>query len=192
MDMIKTKLYLDFDGVIVDTVAAIVSCYNEDYRYYKKFREINPSEIDTYGFTELELASKHYVDHLFNRPRLFERLQFMDNAEEALNILKDKYEIGIVSLGYNPNLVAKQIWVKEHMPYVKPENIHLVNMKKHHDKSHLDLSDGIFLDDSSQILQNTNAKRKYLFGDIYSWNKDWSGDRLHNWYEVLAELALPD
>lgn len=192
MNPIKSKLYLDFDGVIVDTVAAIVSCYNEDYRYYKKFREIHPSEIDTYGFHELELASKHYVDHLFNRPRLFERLQFMDNAEEVLNILKENYEICIVSLTYSPNARLKEEWIEKHMPYVNPENIHLVNMKKYHDKSHINMSDGTFLDDSSRILRNTNAKRKYLFGDVYSWNSDWDGDRLHNWYEVLAELALPD
>lgn len=190
MNLIKSKLYLDFDNTIVDSIGAICSCYNEDFRYYKKFVPVNPCDVDTYDFKELTLASKHYVDHLFNRPRFFERLQFLENAEEALEILKDRYDIYIVSLGYNPNIRQKEIWIKEHMPYVK--GMYLINMKKHVDKSHIDLSDGIFIDDSARVLSNTNAKKKYLFGDFYSWNKEWSGDRLHNWYEVLAELALPD
>ena len=192
MALIKTKLFLDFDNTIVDTTSAIVSCYNEDYRYYKKFIPINPCDVETYDFEELTLASKHYVDHLFNRPRFFERLQFMDNAEEALNILKDRYEIHIVSMAFRPNSIGKQLWISQHLPFIQKENIHIVNLKKYMDKSCVDMSNGIHIDDSTTMLKSSNAKIKYVFGDICSYNQDWNSGRLHNWYEVLAELVLPD
>ena len=40
----------------------------------------------------------------------------MDNAKEALNILKENYEIVIVSMGIKPNLFGKEIWIKDNLP----------------------------------------------------------------------------
>lgn len=27
-----------------------------------------------------------------------------------------------------------------------------------------------------------------LFGEIYSWNKEWTGKRMNNWYEIQQYL----
>ena len=74
----------------------------------------------------------------------------------------------------------------------KDENLGLemigVNLKKHKDKSHIDMSNGFFLDDSSKNVITSNAKYKAVFGDIYPWNQDWNGLRLLNWTDVLRYL----
>lgn len=35
------NLFLDFDGVIVNTIKAVVGLYNEDYCFYDNFEFIN-------------------------------------------------------------------------------------------------------------------------------------------------------
>ena len=173
-------LYLDFDCTIVNTIKAIVSLYNEDFKYYKNFKYINWIDIDTWNFTKCNCASAEYINTYFNQQRFFDGLEYMDNAEEVLNRLKDKYRIVVISMGYSPNLRAKDIWIKEHMPYAEYIG---VNFKEHDDKSHIDVSDGIYVDDNMKNL-NTNAIENICFGDLYEWNKCWNGKRCFNWTDL--------
>lgn len=184
----KSRLILDFDNTIVDSIEAVVSIYNDDFKYFPDFVPINPCDINTYKFKELMLATPAYINSLWNQPRFFERLQYLDNAQEVLPILADEYDIEIATLGYPPNLHGKEIWIRENMSYVK--TIHLINMKQYKDKSHIDMSGAIFLDDNAEMLTTSNADTKIAFGDVYEWNREWSGNRYFNWYEVLAGLTF--
>lgn len=184
--MSKPKLILDFDGTIVWSISSIVECYNEDFQYYKEYIPINACDINTYEFKELKLADRNYIDWLWGTPRFFNKLIFMDNAEEILQILKAKFEIYVATKGRQPNLKGKKIWINEHMPYVK--GLYLIDTNKFCDKSHIDMAYAIFVDDESVTLRNTNAKHKILFGEVYEWNKDWEHKRCYNWYEMLSEL----
>lgn len=186
----KQRLILDFDGVIANSMKAICDTYNEDFRYYKDFKPVDWCNVQTWTFDELKLATKKYISHLWNQPRFFERLEFMDNAEETLDILKNEYDIEIVSMAFTPNGRGKKIWIQERMPYVK--HIEIVNMREYIDKSHIDMSNAVFVDDTSRNLLSSNAKKKILFGDVYDWNIDWTETRCYNWYEMLAELVLHD
>ena len=58
----KQRIICDMDGVLTDSVAAVVSCYNEDFQFYSDFKEIRSCDIHTYDFQELALASKEYVE----------------------------------------------------------------------------------------------------------------------------------
>ena len=53
--MKKPKLYLDFDqrdGVITNSIDAIVSLYNDDFQAYPDFHHIMPEDIRTWNFLE--------------------------------------------------------------------------------------------------------------------------------------------
>lgn len=182
--MIK-KIYLDFDGVIVNTVKAICKLYNDDFKYYKKFQHIDWKTIDTWDFTELNCTTPCYINVYFNTERFFNNLEFMPLAKRNIKLLQDKYEIVVVSSGYSPNLKIKEKWILEHLPNVKFIG---VNLKEYKDKSHIDMSDGIFFDDSESNLKTSNAIRNICFGEIHSWNKHWDGERVDNWYEVLEMM----
>lgn len=173
------------DGVIVDSIEAIVSLYNEDFQYYKNYKEIHPCEINTYGFEECNCASKEYINLYFNQPRFFERLNFMPYAKEVIEKLKDKYDVQIITMGFSPNSIGKQIWIHKNLPDIKTI---CIDMKRYKDKSHVDLSDGIFIDDKTNNLLTSNAANKILFGDKYSWNEDWTGTWLYNWTDVEKYL----
>ena len=109
----------------------------------------------------------------------------MDWAKEVLDKLKITYDIIIVSSGYSPNLKATEIWISKTLPYCKFIG---VNLQEYKDKSHIDMSDGIFIDDSSNNLITSNAKINICFGDEYVWNKDWTGIRCVNWHDVYKQI----
>ena len=177
----KNKIFLDYDGCIVNTIKCICSLYNEDFQYYKNFTPINWWDVDTWDFAECNCATPEYINTYFNQQRFFDRIEYMDWAEKILDILKEDFEITIISSGYSPNLIAKEKWVKEHLPYC---NFIGVNLKEYEDKSHIDMSDGIFIDDSASNLETSNAAIKICFGDEYPWNEKWKGIRCANWHEV--------
>lgn len=173
------------DGVIVDTISAICTLYNEDFQYYKQFKKVNGWEVNSYGFEECSCASKQYINAYFNQKRFFDALEFMPLAKESIERLKEKYEVKIVTMGYSPNGIGKALWLNKNLPDTE---MIFVNMKEYEDKSHIDMSAGIFIDDNSKNLFTSNAKEKILFGDDYSWNSDWDGEVLRNWASVVKEL----
>ena len=191
MISIKT-LYLDYDGVIANTIKCIVGLYNEDHRYYPKFIPVDWTTVNTWRFEELSLEPYSNIDKYFSQPRFFENIEWMDNAEEVIQRLSEKYEIKVVSLGTHANLVGKQLWLINNMPYAK---FIPVSIDNYTDKKHIDMSDGVFFDDSITNLINSNAAEKVCFGEVYSWNKNWQGERCANWYDVekyLRDLELND
>ena len=177
-------------GCIVDTIAAIVELYNDDFQYYKKFKKIYPEDIDTWDFKECSCASTKFIDTYFNTKRFFDHLKFMPGAYNSIMLLARKYDVYIVSHGYSPNLKLKKIWIKNNLPF----DIELigVNLKKYSDKACIDMSDGIFIDDKLSNIKSSNAKKNILFGKEYSWNIDNSDDksyvRCFTWNEILYEL----
>jgi len=179
------KLMIDFDGCIINTITTITKLYNEDFKYYKDFYPVKWTDIKTWDFTELSCASAEYINTYFNQPRFFENIEYMPWAEKTLDRLREKYEITIVSSGYSPNLKGKEIWINKHIPYAKFIG---VNLKEHKDKSHVDMSDSIFIDDSVNNLSTSNALLNICFGDKYEWNEDWEGYRAYNWFEVQKML----
>lgn len=186
----KQNLFIDYDGTIVNTIKAIVSMYDEDFKYYSNYKKVNWEEIETWNFSELAAATPEYINTYFNQQRFFDRVEFMPDAENILRKLSKKYNIIIVSHGFPPNLKAKEIWVKEHMSYAKFIG---VNMKKYNDKSNVDMKNGVFIDDRQDNLETSNAKIKICFGKLYFWNSKITPDIFNcfTWKEV-EELLLHD
>ena len=174
------KLFVDFDGVIVNTIAAICDLYNEDFKYYNDYKYIFPEQIKTWDFEELNCASREYINTYFNQQRFFSKLKFMPQAYETLRSFALKDEVTIVSSGYKPNLKAKEKWCKEYLPFCKFIG---VNLKEYKDKSHIDMGGigTIFIDDSACNLETANAETKICYGEIYPWNKGWRGMHCWDW-----------
>ena len=139
---------------------------------------MNPDDINTWEFAELKLANREYINSYFNQQRFFDNMILFDGVRYSISALSDKYNIIFVSMGDSPNLKLKAKWIDDNLPWCKFIG---VNFKNYSDKSHIDMSESIFIDDSSRNLFTSNAKRKLCFGDIKSWNQDWNGERVSNW-----------
>lgn len=181
----KKKLFIDFDGTLVNTIKTICTLYDDDFKYYKDYKKIDWSEIETWDFTELNCASREYINYYFNQPRFFRNIEYMPWAKETINKLSELYDIKIVSMGFRPNLLGKQKWLSENFPDCELIG---VNFKKHSDKSHIDMSGSILIDDSANNLETSNAETKICFGDEYEWNNNWEGIRCANWCDVWRLL----
>lgn len=175
------RIVIDLDGTVLQTIRVITNLYNEDFQYYSKFKPIDWEDVKTWDFQELELAKSEYVNLYFNQPRFFKKVQMMEHAKEVIDMLSEKYEIVFCSMCYSPNGRGKEKWIKKHFPYAKFIN---VNIKTYRDKSHIDLSNSVFLDDSARNLETSNAPIKVCFGSLYPWNETWNGDKCDNWLDV--------
>lgn len=86
--------------------------YNEDYRYYTNYNYIHWTDIRTWDFKECSCAKSKHIKRYFTQPRFFAKVEFMDNAKEVLNRLKNKYEIVIVSMGVQQISLVKRFGLK--------------------------------------------------------------------------------
>lgn len=182
------KLFLDFDGVIADTVKAVCELYNQDYSLYPKYKKVYPDEIDTWGFKELELLSHDDLHKYFGQYRFFELLEPMPTCESSyLRILGNLYELKICTIGNYPNIAGKRYWLDLYTPEgAKYELVEVSCGSK--DKSSVDMSGGIIVDDNIENLKTSNADLKICYGEEKGWNREWSGIRCKDWKELMDLL----
>lgn len=177
----KLKLYVDWDGVIGNTIKTICTLYAEDFCEYDEYRPVDWSEINSWDFDELEATTREYINNYFNQPRFFEKVEWMPWAKEMLEKLNGVCQITIVSLGDKPNLKLKKKWIDKNLPFCKFVGL---DFKEHSDKSSVNMAGGVFIDDSISNLKRSNAAINVCFGDEYSWNEEWNGLRCYNWCDV--------
>lgn len=194
--MNRPKLFLDYDNTIVDTIAAIVSIYNEDFSSHKDFVPIDPKEVTSWEFKECSLATYEEINKYFGEVRFFNRIKLYPCAGQVLRSLSHRYDITIVSHGYPKNLELKEKWINDKLFSKIFSNECIsefigVNWEEHSDKSHIDMSNGIFVDDSIKNLESSNANYKILYGEYYEWNEsNIEFLRCKNWMELNEQIHL--
>lgn len=194
--MSRPKLFLDFDNTIVDTIAAVVSLYNEDYVNHDGFVAINPKDVTSWEFIECNLATYEEIDRYFGDKRFFQRVKLYPSAGQVLRSLSHRYDIIIVSHGYASNLKLKEEWVKDKLFKEIFDNscngeFIGVDWETHNDKSHVDMSNSIFVDDSIRNLETSSAKYKILYGEYMDWNNtNIEFIRCKNWLDLNNQICL--
>jgi 5'(3')-deoxyribonucleotidase len=162
--------------------------YNEKYKNHPRFKEAKWYLVEDWNFTkQCPLAGRNTIDEFFNSPDFFnEKLEFMENAYEIINILSNTYDFYVTSMGNDKNLIYKETWIKNNLPCIK--GFIGVNFKEYDNKSHIDMSESIFADDCSHNLETSNCECPILYGDIFDWNRDYKGRRFWNWMEIYTYL----
>lgn len=173
------------DGVIFNTIKAIVDLYDDDFSTYKDYKKVNWEDINSWDFTELNAAAPDYINTYFNQKRFFRIVEYMPDARIMILTLNSIFDITNVSAGYSPNLVLKEQWTKKNMPFAKFIG---VDLKKYKDKSHINMSGSVFVDDSASNLETSDADIKICFGKKYPWNESWNGMRIESWTQIKNVL----
>lgn len=179
----KPKLYLDFDGVIGNTVKAVCQLYHQDYALYDNYEFIHPEDVDTWNFEEFTLAKKSTFYKYFNTKRFFDVLEPMPGATQIKSLYCD-FDIKICTIGTRENLRGKDIWLSQNIG----GNYELIGLIGVHDKSAVDMSGAIFVDDKASNLETSNARVKICFGEVHEWNREWNGIHCKDWKELMDEL----
>jgi 5'(3')-deoxyribonucleotidase len=181
----KISLFVDFDGTLVNSIKKVVELYDQDYSSHDNYKNVHWTSIDSWDFKELKLLNKEDVDNYFCDIRFFQNLEYMDSAYEVINRLKDCFDIYIVSMGLTVNLALKNTWLKKNLPFVKFIGCNFNDVK---DKSHIDMINGILIDDVAENLDSSNCFEKIVFGDTYPWNADSKYTRMYNWTDLEKYL----
>lgn len=188
--MEKIKLFLDLDNTVTNSTRAFCSTFNHLYKYKEGFVPAQWDKVEKYNFScqcNL-LKTQRDVLEIFEDPIFFKKLRLInDNTYEIVRKLSEKYQIIVTSIGTPRNLARKTEYLEENLPFIK-DYILLNNGNSKMDKSVVQMSEGILLDDVASNLLSSNATRKICFGKIYEWNADWDGERCFDWTEVEKEL----
>ncbi|WP_051542023.1 5' nucleotidase, NT5C type [Clostridium lundense] len=181
-----SKIFIDFDCTIADSVKTYCNVYNSFYKERDGFKQADHNKVNRYDLKD----QCHLIDHqetIFSNEEFFKRLEFMPYAKEVIERLENKYELVICSIGTLDNISFKAKWIKNNLPFI--DNVILISnvvettgIKT--DKSSINMKDSIFIDDHVENLLSSNADFKICFGKEYDWNKNWTGQRCFNWKEV--------
>lgn len=182
-------LFIDFDGVIVDSKKAFVNYYNNHYQDKPGFIEADENKCNKWNFSDICPLAIDDVEDIFGQEELFNSLEFFPNAKEILEELNKDYRVIIVSIGTYNNIHHKSKWIKENLPFIKESILLAKKTGEMVNKSLVNMEGSIFIDDVSENLHSTNADLKLRFGREYSWNEDWNGLRAANWNILNKMLA---
>jgi len=189
--MSKRKLFLDFDGTICNTIDSVCKVYNDWYKFEPNFKKAESWKTNTWNFTDtcpLLEGKDENVEKIFSSPDFFKHLDFLNsNTYDVLRELCNKYEVIIVTIGTFKNISLKSLWIKERLPFIK-ECIFIVNDGCRMDKSSINMEGAIFLDDTADNLNSSNADIKICVGNKYPWNDKWDGIRCYNWTDIKTLL----
>lgn len=191
--MSKIKLYLDFDNTLTNSTKSFCKTYNLFYNFIPNFVLANYEKVDAWNFRDqcTLIKTDEEVEKIFGMQTFFANLEFMNkNTKEILQELNEKYHIILCSVGSYQNISLKSDWIQRNLSFIK-DSIFIVNGGNYKDsfnKSIIDMSNSIIVDDVEDNLYSSNAKYKINFGDIHSWNCNWNGVRCTTWDDVKDYL----
>lgn len=170
-------IYLDIDGVLWKSTTAIVKLLNE-----QQGTSFTGADVTSWNFHEIcSNMTDDEVEELFSDKRFFDIVEFVKGAERFLK--ENRNKITIVTKGTKENGELKRKWFNEH----DFEDIPIICLPLDKSKAEVDMSDGLFIDDSTKNLVESNAKYKVMFcefndGKNREWMSGWDGIKWYRFY----------
>ena len=170
-------IYLDVDGVLIHSCQAICDMLNED-----RGTNFRGDQILSWNFKEIcpDLTDND-IERLFADYRFFKYVQWIKGVKEFVK--RHKKHIIIVTKGTTLNIFRKILFFNQHNISVLIEGLPLDKRK-----SERDMSDGLFIDDCTKNLIESNAKYKIQFleyddelNEHREWIKGFDGYKMYKW-----------
>ena len=163
--MDKINVYVDFDNTMVDTNQSAVEMLNKIYNKNQDYRDVY-----RYDFKDLfPECTDEVIDYIFSSEELFNNIKLFEKCKDILS--DDNLNIKIISVGTIKNLDLKNYWLKNNFDF-NAQLIGFEDKQTDKEKSVIDMSNQVFIDDRIAVLRNSNAKIKILYrnGTDVSWN----------------------
>lgn len=184
----RKRLYIDFDDTIVNSTKAFCSVYNSIFNNQAGFKPADYKKVSRWDYSDqCSLLDSSDIESFFCREEFFAQLEFIEKAKETIEELANHYKIIVCSIGSLENIGRKAFWLKENLPFIDG-TILIDNGESRADKSIIDMSEGIFIDDHQENLISSNASIKICFGSILEWNNKWEGTRAFTWDQIKGML----
>ena len=170
-------IYLDVDGVLIHSCQAICDILNED-----KGTNFTGNQVLSWNFKEIcpDLTDGD-IELLFADDRFFKYVQWIKGAREFIE--RHENDITIVTKGTYLNILRKILFFNRYDISVPIEGLSLDTSK-----NEIDMSNGIFIDDCTKNLIESNAKYKVQFleyndglNEQREWIKGFNGYKMYKW-----------
>ena len=170
-------IYLDLDGVLIHSCQAICDILNED-----KGTNFTGNQVLSWNFKEIcpDLTDGD-IELLFADDRFFKYVQWIKGAREFIK--RHENDITIVTKGTYLNILRKILFFNRYDIFVPIEGLSLDTSK-----NEIDMSNGIFIDDCTKNLIESNAKYKVQFleyndglNEQREWIKGFNGYKMYKW-----------
>ena len=170
-------IYLDVDGVLIHSCQAICDILNED-----KGTNFTGNQVLSWNFKEIcpDLTDGD-IELLFADDRFFKYVQWIKGAREFIE--RHENDITIVTKGTYLNILRKILFFNRYDISVPIEGLSLDTSK-----NEIDMSKGIFIDDCTKNLIESNAKYKVQFleyndglNEQREWIKGFNGYKMYKW-----------
>ena len=180
-DLIKKEsistIFLDIDGVVLESVEAMCQLLNNKYR-----TTVKSVDIKSWNFNEIksDLTSEE-IENLFNDPRFFEIVRVYRGIGKFIDKYRDK--IIFLTKGNIENISQKHELFRLSMF----KNIPIIGLPLNISKGFINMrykGQSLFIDDCSQNLIDSNADIKILFKEFDNdaeWQKNWNGMVINSW-----------
>lgn len=175
----KPVLLFDLDGVCANLAAKWLAVYNREWGDDLTLGEI--VEWEWHRFVRPECGKRIY--HYLNRPGFFADLEPIPGAVSALERLKDRAELVVLTASPREAMADKVNWIRRHLPFIPKENV-IITYRK-------DLVWGdVLFDDAPRNLRHFRGFRVLM---DYPYNRNFHDTyRVRNWaeFEALMERVL--
>lgn len=176
MKVTESKImYVDLDDTVKDTE-----------RYIRRVIESNCGSLlkGILSVYELMEYENMYIKEVLSH---YDAIPYKDGAKNSLDLLSTEYEIEFCSCyTYAEEAESKLAYAKS-----MGKKIHLVSYSECPDKSCIDMSGGIIVDDKPYVLNASKADRKFELLNRYTYNVNDERDasiEVVNWYSLVDKL----
>ena len=161
----KQKIYWDVDDVILNTTDVMVELINNKYRIPNNLEPKTREQCKDWEFKGIwRPLTKEQQNELFESNEFWDMVAI---KPEFYNIVKsgilDKYDNIFVTKGSVYNLFRKKEFLYDEVDIKDVfKNFGYIGIASDEDKSVIDMTDGIQIDDNYSNFKNTKAKIKIL------------------------------
>ena len=158
----KIKLFIDADDTILKSSETTIDILN------KKFNIMPPKTFDDihdWGYRSIYgQCTDEIINDVYDSDEFFEQVEIYEDFLNFYNSHENDFEWYIVTKGHEKNIKNKEEYFKKHLPRAKVIGCKFKSYNdKKYDKSHIDMSYGIQIDDRTDCLIGTNSDTKILF-----------------------------
>jgi 5'-nucleotidase len=170
------RILVDMDGVLADV-------YHRFFELHKG-ESGEPLSIQNIIGLKEEEAFPNQLKWV-NTPGFFRNVPVMPGSRQGLMRLNDNFEVVVVSMAtqFPKSLIDKQLWLAEHFPYIRWEQIIFCGRKDI-------INADIMIDDHSKNLDNFNGET-IMYSQPHNMNlTDSRHRRVETWSEI-ENILLP-
>ena len=164
----KITLYLDVDDTIIKSSETIIDILNARNNTHKSI-----NDLSDWGYRSIcPTLNFDTLNEIFASEEFFDRVKIDPEFQRFYKKHKRDFNFVFVSKGVPLNIKRKEKFLKKNFPRSKFISCPITE-EQNFDKSHINMTNGIQIDDRFDCLATTTANVKILYkqGKDYSWNQ---------------------